>query len=215
MSQVWFSLSKALLLVSVLLLAACGGGTASDAPATGDDEGDTASDTPATDGVNLGEEQTNEAGGYAFTPPADWQVQTDPFEGGSDSAVGLFPPGDKQNFFILMTANPPDYYLFGGEEVTLEALADSEATTGLFVSGMGLSAGAPRETMIGGEDALTIDLEGSVEGEAAQGLIVVAMIDEQRVFNANVVGPESEYDSALVDAVLASVRFVEPTEAGN
>lgn len=170
--------------------------------------------------VRLGSEHTN-AAGFAFAPPAEWQVieQND-----SDNKIGfvqLLPPNtttesaDIQFFLFISPVAPLAQELPGGD-VSLEAIATYTANASqqaTLPEGIELALGEPYATTIGGEDALAFDMTGVAGGQDARGRIVVALANnEQQYFASVITGPETRWQNgALVDAVLDTVRFPDST----
>ncbi len=168
----------------------------------------------ATD-VDLGVEQTN-AGGFAFAPPADWQVVEESDAASGVGYVQLLPPGasaDSAEIQFLMFISPVAVLAqeLPGGETSLEQIADymANASQGTLPDGVDIALSEPYPTTVGGENALAFDIEGSAGGEQARGRIVVALANnEQQYFAAVMTGPERNWaNGAIVDAVLRSVRF--------
>jgi len=149
----------------------------------------------------LGDEQSNERGGFAFRPISGYQTtskfamtsmdapEAQPKVGPSVMMMGWLRPEATtlEAHHALMTKDPE------------EAMVFSE----------------PRKATVGGAEALVADVSGKVGETAVAGRIVAVLVTPNHVFSMIGVAPQNRWSGAFsrgFDAVLASVRFFEPKQ---
>lgn len=144
----------------------------------------------------LGEVQRSEEGGFSYASVPGWTVQA--FGG----LVGLLAPG----------ADPdvgPQISLMGGintGELTNEDLYNQ------LLSGTDLQVGPAEAITVQGVPGLAADLDGTNNGKAMHGRVVMVMVTPQQQFTLLAGAPAEGWADLepLYLAVLASVEFFEP-----
>ncbi len=237
----WIFRLITLLTLAGFILSGCGGGTpeattpteaptaeASPTTAVTDTE-DEATDEPTdTDPIDdestdepvivPGEEARNEAGGFAVMPVAGWEIAANEGAAGFGGTVALVPAGaDPQgNEGIFIISGPADIIMgtldpeSEVDEATIEEflnsfLADAEDEN--------ITISDPEEITIDGVDGLTVSLSGEDEDMGQmEGRVVVARIDDARIFMMVGIGQADNWDEDSFNQVLESVSFFEPAE---
>ncbi len=193
-------ISVLLLLIFVLLLAACGGEEANTETTTEENttQAETTEDNTAQQveeaepetTLEMAEEVRVEEGGFAFQPPAGYEVSAE------------------YGFAELAAADAPDTQinLFGSplmEGMGLDVMYDG------FISEMGndetVTLGEREDISVNGLDGFTVTMAGDEEGVAMKGRLVAVGSDTQAVF-VLAVAEESNWDNTVAEQVDAIVN---------
>lgn len=248
-NRIMRSMAFPLILVLVLLLSSCGGGTAEPpspttaaeptaavAPAAEEEETPAPTRTPRptrtrepapsatpaeetappddTTTVSDGE-AVNPVGGFAVTIPDGWQLAFNS-EQSESGVVFMVPEGastsDLDAGLIAMNAGTPAAVLERAadqplDDTSLENLLDVFAQE--FEQDVTLSE--REEITVADAPGLAVNLAGTDDelGDI-EGRLVAVQIDEQRVMLIVGAQPKAEWDAALFEDMLGSIRFFEP-----
>lgn len=158
--------------------------------------------------------ERNKPGGFAFTPIEGWDMQSlELFDGGATILMPADSDVDIPEAGINIFAGPIESAsLFLGD---IEADASIEEWFDVFASdvesGGNATVSEPQEVAIDDIDGLMADMSSSEEdlGEM-QGRVVIARIDDERLFQMVGFGTAGHWDAETFDALLESITFFEP-----
>jgi len=151
--------------------------------------------------VELGDEYRSEQGGFSFNVIPGYAFQED-----SGKASMNLPDNDEIGVL-----------LFGGvaeERITLDSLYD-QITTDIFGGEEDVKVGNKQSIRVAGLPGYYADISGTENGTPMAGRIVVVAVSPEQQFVMMGFGTKDRWDAeveAYFEAVLATVKFFEPTE---
>lgn len=191
-----------LVIVFSLFLVACGGG---DEPTAEGDNGDTSAETrneedAGNTAVSLEAEVRVDEGGYAFQPPAGYEVNV-------DYIFAELSVADDADTQIGIIGTPFD------DGMTIDTMYEAFSTE--FGNDESVNLGEREAITINGLDGFSVSMSGDDEGTAVQGKLVALGNDTQGVFvfGGAETGKWDDEVAAQFDAVINSITLFEATDA--
>lgn len=153
--------------------------------------------------TTTGAEQANTEGGFAFTPPAGWQLKTE----GARSEI--LQRSEQGSISILLMSGALDVITGGGAPGKLPPQSPEAVIDAMVGAVDDLEMVGQQETVkIGGATGRAVDLVGVVQEEAVMGRLAAALYtrgNEKRAFVAFGIATGGAWERANYDTVLASV----------
>lgn len=198
------------LLLAVFLIALSGGVAQATAPYLLTPTPEPAEQAQAgnedTAGMELGEEVRLDEAGFAFSPPAGWQV-VDMEQNETAGMVLVLPVEDMAEANLLLIGLGP------AAEVDREATSLSELAETVVSSFNDdqISFSEARELSFNGFEALVYDITGVNEtGLEMVGRLVISLVDQDRAFIFLAISTADSWNEEQVQAVFDAVRLLEP-----